>query len=450
MLNIMRVLHAHKPAAAARAAARPVLPRPALVRLGLLGLVLPALLLGGCGRRDATERAPGQTAPAATPSGTAAAGVPPGGCAVRVDPTAFTACEELTARLAHGDRVADEAFTRLWALPAYAALFNATDPRLVNAGILTNVTRYVYAGAAAATAPRGDPARRNPRVATGPKRKDLVDAFSWARDHRAALDSLVQVAATTPLLCGVLPSLTGYVHPDRLPDSLRVIFLIAGPDVRWTGSRMLVDAGVAAAAGPARLPRLLAAQLYRALVAGDAPEPTAAGGGAAALVATFAKLRREGVAGWIEGFPEVEFAAGHPLLGQSEAERRDWHRLAVGSLKGMQEMMPALLADPAVLAAQGTVVDDLLRVNTTYRATGFAMAALIAARLGEPRLQAAARGTPADFLAAYQEAATRAAGPSLATRPWLAPTDLADLPPFTAKIFRELTARFPAPAGGAR
>ncbi len=170
---------------------------------------------------------------------------------------------------------------------------------------------------------------------------------------------------------------------------------------------MLVDAGVAAAAGPTRLPRLLAAQLYRALAPRDGPEPYKARDGVAALVATFAQLRRDGVAGWLEDFPEVEFDSTHPLVGRAEKDRRNWHRLATRSLSALQEMLPALLADPAVLDTKGTVVDDLLRGNRTYRATGYAMAALIATRLGEPRLQAAARGTPVDFLAAYQEAATK-------------------------------------------
>ena len=439
MSNIMRVRHAHKPEAG---------PLPTALCLTLLCL---AVLAGGCGRREAPDRAP-----AAAPGGGGVAaagnvatggGVATGGCALRVDPTAFTAYEELSARLARGERVPDEAFARVWALPAYAALFNATDPRLVNGGILANVTRYVYGGAAAAKAPRGAPDRRDQRAAAGPKRKDLVDAFTWARDHRAALDALVNATATTPLACGVLPAVAPYVHPGRLPDSLRVIFLVAGPDIRWTGSRMLVDAGVAAAAGPARLPRLLAAQLYRALAPLDGPEPQAAGGGVAALTATFAQLRREGVSAWLEGFPEVAFDATHPLLGHTEAERENWRRLAVNSLTGLQQMLPALLGDPAMLAEKGAVVDDLLRGNGTYRATGYAMAALIATRLGEPRLQAAARGAPADFLAAYQEAATRGDGPPLAERAWLAPADLKDLPPFPAPVYRSLRALFAPPSG---
>lgn len=438
MFNITRVRQAHKPATGAASAA---------AHLAILWLALPALLVGGCGRRAAPDRTP-----AATPAGGAGAvaGGPATGCAVRVDPTAFTAYRDLAARLTRGERVPDEAFARVWALPAYAALFNATDSRLVNTNILTNVTRYVYGGPAAAATTRRTTDPRHPRTPAVPKRKDLVDALTWARDHGTELDSLVIVASATPFACGVLPAVAGYVHPDRLPDTLRVIFLVAGPDVRWTGSRMLVDVGVAAAAGPARLPRLLAAQLYRALAPRDGPEPTAAGGGAEALIATFAQLRREGVAGWLEGFPEVEFDTSHPLLGPPEAERRNWHRRAVNTLTALQEMLPALLADPAVLAAQGTVIDDLLRGNGTYRATGYAMAALIATRLGEPRLQAVARGTPADFLAAYQEAATHRDGPALAERSWIAPGELADLPPFPASIYRSLKALFGPPAGTAR
>jgi len=438
VFNITRVRQAYKPATGATSAA---------ACLAILWLALPAVLVGGCGRRAAPDRTP-----LATPAGGAVVGGPATGCAVRVDPTAFTAHRDLAARLTRGERVPDEAFARVWALPAYAALFGATNPRLVNANILTNVTRYVYGGPAPAPAAstRGAPDRRNPRAAAVPKRKDLVDALTWARDHGTAIDSLVNTASTTPLACGVLPAVAGYLHPDLLPDTLRVIFLVAGPDVRWTGSRMLVDVGVATAVGPARLPCLLAAQLYRALAPLDGPEPTAAGGGVEALVATFAKLRREGVAGWLEDFPAVEFDATHPLLGRPEAERRDWHHLATSTLTALQATLPALLADPAVLAAQGTVIDDLLRGSGTYRATGYAMAALIATRLGEPRLQAVARGAPADFLAAYQEAAGKGDGPVLAERAWIAPGELADLPPFPAPIYRSLKALFAPPTGTVR
>jgi hypothetical protein len=409
---------------------------------------LPTVLVGGCGRRAAPDRTPAVQPAGGTGTGTAV-GVPATDCAVRIDRTAFTAYRDLAARLTRGERVPDEAFDRVWALPAYAALLSATSPRLVNTRILTNVTRYVHDDDATATATRDVPDGRKPRAGTVPKRKDLVDALTWARDNGTALDSLVNSVSTTPLTCSVLPMVAGYLQPGLLPDTLRILFLVAGPDLRWTGSQILVDAGVATAAGPTRLPHLLAAQLYRALAPRDGPEPSKARTGAAALVAAFAQLRREGVAGWLEDFSEVEFDPTHPLVGRSETDRSNWHSLAVRTLSALQEMLPALLDDPAVLATKGTVVDDLLRGNRSYRATGYAMAALIATRLGEPRLQATARGTPADFLAAYQEAATKGDVPALAKRAWIAPGELSDLPPFPAPTYRSLKALFEPPTGTA-
>ncbi len=436
MLKIARACRAHKPTAETASAA---------ARLAILWLALPALLAGGCGRRDAPDRTP-----AVQPAGGTVAGLPATDCAVRVDRTAFTAYRNLVARLMRGERVPQEAFDRVWAMPAYTALFDATSPRLVNTHILTNVTRYVHGGATAATATHDAPDGRKSRAGAVPKRKDLVDALTWARDNGTALDSLVNAVSTSPLTCGVLPKIAGYLRPGLLPDTLRVLFLVAGPDLRWTGSEVLVDAGVAAAAGPTRLPNLLAAQLYRALAPRDGPEPYKARNGAAALVATFAQLRRDGVAGWLEDFPEVEFDPTHPLVGRSDKERRSWHSLATRSLSALQEMLPALLDDPAVLDTKGTVIDDLLRGNRSYSATGYAMAALIATRLGEPRLQAAARGTPGDFLAAYQEAATKGDVPALAERAWIAPEKLSDLPPFPAPIYRSLMAMLAPPTGIAR
>lgn len=418
-------------------------PACAAARLTILWLALPALLVGGCARRAAPDR---------TPAGRAGtgAGLPAIGCAVHIDAVAFAAYRDLGSRLTRGEQVPDEAFARVWALPAYTALFSTTSSTLVNARILTNVTRYVHGDPAATASKRGAPGRSGSKAAKVPKRKDLVDALTWARDHGSELDSLVHVVSTTPLACGILSAVAGYLQPELLPDTLRVSFLVAGPDVRWTGGRMLVDAGVVAAAGSARLPRLLAAQLYYALGPASGPEPAAAGGGAEALAATFAKLHRNGVTGWIEDFPEVEFDDTHPIVGRPEKERQNWHRLAVRALSTIQEMLPALLADPAVLAAKGTLVDDLLRGNGSYRATGYAMAALVATRLGEPRLQAAARGTPADFLTAYQEAATMGDSPVLAGRAWIKPGELADLPPFPEPVYRSLKALLAPPTGTAR
>jgi hypothetical protein len=434
----MPVRHAHKPAAGTL---------PAAARLAILWLALPAVLVGGCGRRAAPDRVPAAT-PAATPAGGTATGtaIPAGGCAVRVDVAAFTAYRDLAARLARGEQVPEAAYARVWALPPYAALMKAMGPRLINPRILTNVTRYVCGGPAAVDASRKAPPRGKSKAGAVPKREDLVKAMTWARDHGAELDSLAHTAATTPLACGVLPTVAGYLSPGLLPDTLRVSFLVAGPDQRWTGDRMLLDAGLAAAAGPARLPRLIAAQLYRALSPREGPEPTAARDGREALIATFAKLRREGVAAWLEDFPELEFNATHPLLGGPDKERREWHRLATRSLAALQEMLPSLLANPAYLAAKGTIADDLLRGNSSYRATGCAMAALIATRLGEPRLQAAARGAPADFLAAYQEAVAKGEGPALVERAWIAPGELADLPPFPEPIYRSLRTLLAPPA----
>lgn len=434
MSNITPARQAHKFTAPRRAT--PVSP------------VIPLLLLliaagGGCGRRSASDRP--------TPAGGGGeTRVPAADCAVRIDPTAYAAFTDLARRLTRAETVPDAAYSRVWALPAYASLFDATDSRLVNASILTNVTRYVYSDRPGGPPARVAPDRRGSRAIAVPKRKDLLDALTWARDHRAALDSVVNVVSTTPLICGVLPTVAPYVHPDRLPDTLRVTILVAGPDVRWVNGCLLVDAGVIAAAGPARLPRLLAAQLYRALAPLDGPAPAAAGGGVAALRATFAQLRREGVSAWIEGFPELEFDDSHPLLGRPEAERRDWHRLAVSSLATLQKMVPGLFDRPETIDTQGAVLDDLFRGAGTYRATGYAMAAVIATRLGEPRLQAVARGTPADFIAAYQEAVKRPAGPPLAERPWLDAADLTDLPPFPAPAYRSLMAVLEAASGATR
>ena len=52
----------------------------------------------------------------------------------------------------------------------------------------------------------------------------------------------------------------------------------------------------------------------------------------------------------------------------------------------------------------GYIIDQVFRGLGAYRATGYAMAALIVERFGESRLQACSHRT-ADFMQTYQEAA---------------------------------------------
>jgi hypothetical protein len=63
-----------------------------------------------------------------------------------------------------------------------------------------------------------------------------------------------------------------------------------------------------------------------------------------------------------------------------------------------------MLADESLLEKNGRELARTLVAMSAYGQTGYGMAAVIAARLGEDRLREVSRSVPA-FLAAYQESA---------------------------------------------
>lgn len=444
---------------------------PALLRLGLV----LALAAAGCQARDrgAAPQAkgeppaaappaaappaaavPGQGArPAAAGTGPAAATAPRGvradGCAVVVDLSGAAAFERIAGQLTQGRAVPDAEFVRLVEQPAYQSLLLSSGGQLFNAGILRNVMQHVYGGEQAGPAgatKRGGRERAGARI---PKRRDLLDSFGYARDHAEAVAARL-AGFPREGACEVRRLIEAWVPPSQLPDTLVIAFLNAGPDVRWYSQRLLVDAGLAAAAEPAQLPRLLAAQLYRGLRAIPTP-PAQAAPGRPTLLATFATLQLEAATAWIEGYPEVRFDAAHPLLGRPDQARRQAAKKAEVALTRLNDMLKPLLTDRALLASKSAVIDDLLRGNAAYAPTGYMMAALIVVRLGERRLHEALTGSPVEFLRAYQDAARRGASgqvPAALANGVPAPSadDLARLPAFADAQFDNLVDLLASPA----
>ena len=441
--------------------------RPTLLRLGL---ILALAAAAGCQARDrgATPQAKGEppaaapTAAAPTASVPAAAsgqgarpaaasrGVRASGCAVVVDFSGTAAFERIAGRLTQGRAVPEAEYAQLVEQPTYQSLLLSSGGQLFNAGILRNVMQHVYggeqAGSAAAT---GRGSGRERAGARTPKRRDLLDSFGYARDHAEAITERL-AGFPREGACEVRRLIEAWVAPSQLPDTLAIAFLYAGPDVRWYSQRLLVDAGLAAAAEPAQLPRLLAAQLYRGLRAIPTP-PTQSSPGRPTLLATFATLQLEAATAWIEGYPEVRFDAAHPLLGRPDQGRQQAAKKAEIALARLNDMLKPLLTDHTLLASKSTVIDDLLRGNAAYAPTGYMMAALIAVRLGDQRLHEALTGSPAAFLRAYQDAARGAAGgqvPAALANGVAAPSadDLARLPAFADAQFDNLMELLESPA----
>jgi hypothetical protein len=364
-----------------------------------------------------------------------------------IDLAAVDTYDAIAERLTRHESVDDATYAKLCREPAYAEYLQTTGSDPFGPVILGNVMRYVYAGIgltigegkAGKGAGGGEP--------RAPKRQDLVTNFSYLRDHSDKAQAVLQ-AMRERGGCRALALLEQFVPRDRIPAPVTLMFLQATPDIRYRSGRLLVDTGLAAAAGEDQLVRMLAANLYREIA--TVSEPATAGSGRAALAATFMLLQREAVAAWIEGYPSLKFDSAHKQLGVPDPSRANAASNAARVLRTADKMIASLVVDGSQLASKGNSVDDLLRGNGAYTAAGYMMASLIAARLGEDRWQAAANGTPVEFLRAYQQAAqTKSAPPppDLFSTGVMPPAagDLAAMPAFTEASYKGLLALLSRP-----
>ncbi len=347
-------------------------------------------------------------------------------CPVVVERRAQEAFMGLGERLAEGKRVALEDFQALCAQEDYACWLKTYDLGYVNGSIMRNVMTYVFADSNTAT----DGMRRKP------KRKELTQNFTYVKEHASEVEQILARFEAEGWHCRVRDRLEGFIDLSLLPQPLTISFLTLLPEIRYLEDRLLVDAGLALAGGPEQLSRLMASVLYRVLAAPGGRAPHENLPGAEALVATYRKLLLEGIASWLEGYPDVDFADDHPLLGEPDILRYEYLTRAAEALAGMHRYLVIVMTSEEKLNLQGGLVDEVLRGLGAYTLTGYAMAELIATQLGEQELAASAQSTRM-FLEAYQQAAVQAKdsqGES-SVRPVL--------PPFPQKEFQALLKMLP-------
>jgi len=318
---------------------------------------------------------------------------PAADCPLEVTSAGQAAWQAVGDRLAAGEEVPAATFTELCAQPDYALWLETIDKKLANPHIFQNVMAHVFA-------PAGEPIAGQRRR---PKRQDLIANFSYVRDRADSLASFLASYESARTGCRIFDLVEGFIRPARLPGSLTISFLTLSPEIRLRQNRVLVDSGLAIAAGPERLNQLLASVLYRDLEAPPGPLPHAATG-QAALVATMDRLRFEGISAWLEDLPDLAFDPDHPELGRPPEGRADFHSQAAHALQSSLDYLEILLDDPDQMRRKGQLIDEVLRGLGAYRTLGYAMAAQIAERLGENRLRAGSRD-PISFLRAYQESA---------------------------------------------
>jgi len=356
-------------------------PHNAAARAGAAcGLVL-LLALAGCG---SDKSAPGQQAAAAADT-----------CAVAVDLSGWEAFRDLATRITAGGPVDEDALGSLADQPAFRVWRESLAPNDPDPIRLRNWVEATFPDELGLTGQRK----------ANPDRQAIAASWRWSWEHRAAVDSVAARFAAGDGPCGILAAAAGFVDRDRIPRPLPVYVLPGKPELRWTGGRVVVDTGVLVAGDLAQLDRQVASLIYRNVQAEEGPNPLGEAG-EDAVYGTFRIVRNEGVASWIEDLPHTVFSPDHPRLRRVHPVPENYYGTTVHTLDVIAERLPALLADPAAMMAGGEDFARTVAAGGGLLQGGYGMAALIAARLGEERLQAVSHSVP-DFFAAYQEAALR-------------------------------------------
>lgn len=384
-------------------------------------LLLLSALLAGCQGESQPPSDTTATRQEAASTQRQATGTVASDCIATVAWDAQDAYDGLARRLAEGKPVAETDFQAMCDDTDYALWLKTLQPSYVNWAIMRNVMTYLHAPPQAAS--------EQPRRA--PKRNELTENLTYVKEHTSDISRVIAEFTAEQRQCRVLEHLHGYLTPEQMPTKLTVSFLTLLPEIRYLEDHLIVDTGLAIAARPKLLTRLMASVIYRDIAAPAGRQPHENLPGEEALVATFQKLRFEGIASWLEDFANVSFDPDHPQLGKADKGRQDIQVRVAEVMDGVIRYLAIALRDDESLHLQGNLVDDVMRGAAGYGRTGYAMADLIVKEYGEQRLQEVSHQASA-FLQSYQDAAIKlnATTEQTATRPLL--------PPFPAEDFEKV------------
>ncbi len=312
---------------------------------------------------------------------------------VKLDVAALDAWLAIVGRMVSGKTVTVESYEQLFELPAYS--LTGKDPRVFSPLILQRCTEYTYRLAVGDTAD-----------ITVPRRTDVVANCDYLRLRADEAKDFATVLADDQYRAQVWELARRWIGEARLPGSLTIHAMVGPTSIGFQApDHVILDAGLALAAGREQAARMTASRLYAELAAPSGPQPPAAASGREALRQTMRFIHHAAVIAWIAGGAELEFDGRHTHLGAPRQETRTTQERAAGLLNYTFRMLEGML-DPGhedLLQANGKAVDDLLRPRWGYETLGYAMAELIVSQGGEEALLAMT-GDTAAFLTAYQSA----------------------------------------------
>jgi hypothetical protein len=351
-------------------------------------IMAAAIVLSGCGEDEAKDTGELQDLTIKTAESLT-------GVQIQYRPVALDAWLSIARRLQNGENVHDPDYERLFSLPAYQAIYgNDVRPR-VNAVILKSQLEHSFA-------------KSGRKAARTPKLSELKDNYTYIATHQDEIQTLIETLQTQGVLDQALNDAWPFIPDANKPESLDLLFFAAVPSITWyPPGTVILDIGLALAAGPDQLRGVLAATFIRSLAPPAMVEPHKAASGREALIATFHKLHQASTIGWLEDYPNLEFDGRHPTYQRPDPNRQ---RVIIDSAILLERFFAMLntLVDPEsdTIHNVGGSLDDLLRIGKKYEPIGYAMTKLIIEHKGEEGwLEVAPKG-PVPWLQAYQDAAT--------------------------------------------
>ena len=360
--------------------ARRLLPAGWLVLAGLLGMGCNGGESPGQGTADpASRQAPGSASPRH--------------CPLAIDFSAWDAFAAIGRETAAGNRPDDRLITAFSENPVVAVWAQTMDQVDVQPLHVTNWLEETFK----------DEWQVTDLQKVNSNRRTMARTYRYSFEHREEIEGLLAPFRTGTYDCRIRDALDRWIDPARLPADLVLAFLPGKPEIRSGGSTLLVDTGVLQAGGADQTLNQTVALAYRTFQLDDLENPNAQEG-EDALAGTATLIRNEGVAAYLEKRAETYFAREHPTLGKVRIIPESIANTANMAVVYADSALPALFADPAVMASRAIDMPRRFTASGAFDKLGFAMAATIADRLGEDRLVAASR-TVSGFWSAYQEAA---------------------------------------------
>ncbi len=348
-------------------------------------------------------------------------------CDVQLNTAPWKSFKSMADRMSHGEAVSQEELEAYGRLPAVAAWRQSLAPNVPQPMNLANWLQDPW------WTILGKPSKRR----RPPDRVAMSRSFSYSHDHTADVDAYLKQYTAGHRACALDSLVSFWLSPENKPVPLVLNFLPAKAEIRLHEGQVFVDTGALVAGGGDQTNRSIATLLYRSLEApsGTSPVETA---GEQAVAECLRVMLNEGVAGWIEQTTSLEFDREHPALYKVHIVPEEFYRKARLTFARWEASLPAMFAEPEVMADQGSEFARSMAGSNAFAQTGIAMAELIVGRLGEERLREV-RHSPAAFLAAYQQAALL--NPSPAPEPGTPGIELIDsVPALSPEVFENLHA----------